>query len=115
MRLVTSARPAGLSKEDPRWAYLPVPLRDWWSKSRTGSVRMEAELFNGQLSLTRKMHSAGVLFMAGTDGPNPYSSAFALHDELKLLVNAGFLPWRRCKLPPESRTLSRQGEGSRND
>jgi len=39
------------------------------------------------------MHSSGVLFMAGTDSPNPsILPGFALHDELKLLVSAGFTP-----------------------
>lgn len=89
------ARPAQDSaKDDPRWSYLPVSLRDWWSKSRSGSVPDGGhELFKGQLSLTRKMHSAGVLLMAGTDSPNPsILPGFALHDELKLLVSAGFTP-----------------------
>lgn len=82
------------AKDDPRWAYLPIPLRDWWSKSRSGTVPEGGqELFNGQLSLTGRMHSSGVLFMAGTDSPNPsILPGFALHDELKLLVSAGFTP-----------------------
>jgi imidazolonepropionase-like amidohydrolase len=82
------------AKDDPRWAYLPVSLRDWWSKSRSGTVPDGGqELFNGQLSLTRRMHRSGVLFMAGTDSPNPsILPGFALHDELTLLVSAGFTP-----------------------
>ena len=71
------------------------------SRCGTGGARAEAarvpdgghELFNGQLSLTRRMHKSGVLFLAGTDSPNPYIlPGFALHDELKLLVSAGFSP-----------------------
>ena len=82
------------AKDDPRWAYLPVSLRDWWTKSRSGTVSDGGqELFNGQLSLTRRMHRSGVLFMAGTDSPNPsILPGFALHDELTLLVSAGFTP-----------------------
>ena len=82
------------AKDDPRWAYLPVSLRDWWSKSRSGTVPDGGkELFNGQLSLTQRMHKSGVLFLAGTDTPNPHIlPGFALHDELKLLVSAGFSP-----------------------
>src|SRR6266436_3659062 len=39
------------------------------------------------------MHNSGVLFLAGTDTPNPsILPGFALHDELKLLVSAGFSP-----------------------
>jgi len=83
-----------LAKDDPRWAYLPMSLRDLWSKSRSGNVPDGGqELFNGQLSLTRRMHRSGALFMAGTDSPNPsILPGFALHDELELLVSAGFSP-----------------------
>jgi len=39
------------------------------------------------------MHRAGVKFLAGTDTPNPYCyPGFSLHDELGLLVEAGFTP-----------------------
>ena len=37
------------------------------------------------------MHESGVDFLAGTDTPNPYIvPGFSLHDELELLVQAGF-------------------------
>ena len=37
--------------------------------------------------------SAGVQFMAGTDGPDPYVfPGFSLHDELEWLVKSGFTP-----------------------
>ena len=39
------------------------------------------------------MHSAGVRFMAGSDGPDPYVfPGFSLHDELEWLVKSGFTP-----------------------
>src|SRR4030095_11165735 len=39
------------------------------------------------------MRRAGVEFLAGTDAPVPYGiPGFALHDELALLVQAGFTP-----------------------
>jgi imidazolonepropionase-like amidohydrolase len=51
------------------------------------------ELFASDLSLTQKMHKSGVMLLAGTDTPNPsILPRFALHDELKLLVSAGFSP-----------------------
>jgi len=39
------------------------------------------------------MRRAGVPFLAGSDGPDPYVyPGFSLHDELELLVRAGFTP-----------------------
>ena len=82
------------AQNDPRWAYLPASLRDWWSKSRNATAPIGGpELFASELSLTQKMHKSGVMFLAGTDTPNPsILPGFALHDELKLLVTAGFSP-----------------------
>jgi len=82
------------AQNDPRWAYLPASLRDWWSKSRNATAPIGGqELFASDLSLTQKMHKSGVMFLAGTDTPNPsILPGFALHDELKLLVTAGFSP-----------------------
>jgi imidazolonepropionase-like amidohydrolase len=81
-------------QNDPRWAYLPASLRDWWSKSRNATAPIGGqELFASDLLLTKQMHQSGVLFLAGTDIPNPsILPGFALHDELKLLVSAGFSP-----------------------
>jgi imidazolonepropionase-like amidohydrolase len=45
------------------------------------------------LELVKAMHSVGVLFMAGSDGPDPYViPGFSLHDELEWLVKSGFTP-----------------------
>jgi imidazolonepropionase-like amidohydrolase len=85
----------GAAQNDPPlWAYLPTPLRDWWSKNRSTTTPIGGrELFASDLSLTEEMHKSGVLFLAGTDAPNPsILPGFALHDELKLLVSAGFSP-----------------------
>lgn len=49
--------------------------------------------FQKEIEIVRAMHRAGVRFMAGADAPNPYSvPGFGLHDELALLVEAGFTP-----------------------
>ena len=76
------------------WMFLPASLRDWWSKNRSATASIGGqELFASELSLTQKMHTSGVLFLAGTDSPNPsILPGFALHDELRLLVSAGFNP-----------------------
>jgi len=45
------------------------------------------------LELVKAMHEAGVPFMAGSDGPDPYVfPGFSLHDELEWLVKSGFTP-----------------------
>ena len=49
--------------------------------------------FQQELEIVRAMRRAGVRFLAGSDAPNPYSvPGFGLHDELALLVKAGFTP-----------------------
>jgi imidazolonepropionase-like amidohydrolase len=41
------------------------------------------------------MGRAGVKILAGTDTPNPYTyPGFSLHNELELLVKAGFTPMK---------------------
>ena len=53
---------------------------------------MKAEAARG-LELVKAMHGAGVQFMAGTDGPDPFDfPGFSLHDELEWLVKSGFTP-----------------------
>jgi hypothetical protein len=43
--------------------------------------------------LVKAMLKAGVHFMAGSDGPDPYVfPGFSLHEELELLVQSGFTP-----------------------
>jgi imidazolonepropionase-like amidohydrolase len=45
------------------------------------------------LDVVRAMHKAGVQMLAGTDPPTrDVFPGFSLHDELGLLVNAGFSP-----------------------
>ena len=47
------------------------------------------------LELVKTMHGAGVQFMAGSDGPDPYVfPGFSLHDELEWLVKSGFTPFQ---------------------
>jgi imidazolonepropionase-like amidohydrolase len=49
--------------------------------------------FTRDLELVRVMRQGGVLFLAGTDGPDPYVfPGFSLHQELELMVRAGATP-----------------------
>ncbi len=53
----------------------------------------QVRLWQKQLEVVRRMNEAGVPFMAGTDLGGPYIyPGFSLHDELALLVEAGFTP-----------------------
>ncbi len=56
-----------------------------WEESR----KKDTLFFQKNLELAGKMKQSGVPFLAGTDVPDPGPS---LHDELKLLVEAGFSP-----------------------
>jgi hypothetical protein len=63
--------------------------------------RCRAQLFNGELSLTRRMHSAGVLFMAGpTAQILPFFRDLLCTMSSSFWSSAGFTPMERCKLPP---------------
>lgn len=84
---------------DARLKYVPASVREQWLPERLlkqttpkqrSALKQAAERY---LELTRAMHRAGVPFLAGTDGPDPYVfPGFSLHDELELLVQAGFTP-----------------------
>jgi imidazolonepropionase-like amidohydrolase len=86
-------------RDDPRRKYIPRTTLDSWPpensfflKYRTPEfIEMRKKLYQKEVKLVRAMHKAGVKFMAGTDIPAPYLyPGFSLHDELGLLVNAGF-------------------------
>jgi imidazolonepropionase-like amidohydrolase len=84
----------GFSADDPHWKYMPEKLRVEWRKVaglRSGSGPQQH--FTAALHLTKKMHVAGGLFIAGTDSANAsLVPGFSLHQELILLVAAGFTP-----------------------
>lgn len=86
-------------KADPRLKYVPATVRTQWDpaklREQTSSDQLaglKAEAAR-DLELVKAMRSAGVLFMAGSDGPDPYVfPGFSLHDELEWLVKSGFTP-----------------------
>ena len=92
------AAPAFL--DDPRLRYVPARQRRSvnlyldaaraWSAERKSFVN---RLFQTRLRLVGAMRRAGVEFLAGTDTAYGYPvPGFALHDELRLLVQAGLTP-----------------------
>jgi imidazolonepropionase-like amidohydrolase len=87
--------------DDPRMKYIDLFTKLYWNPKndfRFKSMKPEdfaaqRELFARTLEFVAKMHKAGVPFLAGTDEGNPYIfPGFSLHDELGLLVKAGFSP-----------------------
>jgi imidazolonepropionase-like amidohydrolase len=88
-------------RSDPRLRYMPASVRNQWDPARDLRFRErtaeDLELarlaFQKQVEIVGAMRRAGVEFVAGTDVLNPYCfPGFSLHDELELLVKAGFSP-----------------------
>jgi hypothetical protein len=84
---------------DDRVKYIPPFIKQFWDdpysvKGRTAEENEIAKrVYKAQLELVGRMRRAGVQFIAGTDSPNPYVfPGFSLHEELALLVQAGFTP-----------------------
>ena len=84
---------------DPRLKYVPASVRAQWepAKLRKYTSPEELALLKAEaardVEMVKAMHEAGVQFMAGTDGPDPYVfPGFSLHDELEWLVKSGFTP-----------------------
>lgn len=87
-------------RDDPRMKYVPDFLKNkYWVdaygwKEHTAEENARAKrVFQKQLEVVGMMRRAGVRFIAGTDTANPYVfPGFSLHEELALLVQAGFTP-----------------------
>jgi len=87
-------------RNDLRLKYIQNFLRkQFWEdgfgfSSRTAEDNARTRrVFQKQLEVVGMMKRAGVDFIAGTDTANPYVfPGFSLHDELALLVQAGFTP-----------------------
>jgi hypothetical protein len=88
-------------RNDPRLKYMPKPIRSSWQPennplwaSRTAEdYAIQKRLYQKYTKTLAEMHRAGVRVLAGTDTGNPLCfPGFSLHDELTLLVEAGFTP-----------------------
>ena len=86
---------------DPRLAWVPKSTRDRWNPAPGArkenhapeDATGERALYEAQARLVGQMHRAGVPIMAGTDVLAHYVFPGAsLHDELRLLVEAGLSP-----------------------
>ena len=83
---------------DPRISTLPADIRAEWDTYRNETpdtvLKAGCLVFERQLAMVGVMHRAGVPFLAGTDASaEPWVfPGTSLHDELALLVEAGFSP-----------------------
>ncbi len=91
-RELARSAPAGL-------AYLPPALRKSWSPNEIEKqvspkvAQWYQAQFENDMKLARAMHAAGVQMMAGSDSLDPFNfPGPGLHEELKLLTEAGFTP-----------------------
>ena len=83
------------SKKDPRPALARKRLGNdpWVEYCTADQFESVSKSTQNALDLVNAMKRAGVKFMAGTDAPNPLVvPGRSLHDELELLVQAGFTP-----------------------
>ena len=85
---------------DVRLKYVSQRDRDWWQNNPIVHIDLpdyvsaRKRAFQQALRITREAHQAGVRFLVGTDsGGVPYLYyGFSVHDEIALLVQAGFTP-----------------------
>jgi len=84
---------------DPRLKYVPASIRKEWDPAKllkgtsTEILQLQKVEAARDVELVRAMHDAGLQFLAGSDGPDPYVfPGFSLHDELEWLVKSGLTP-----------------------
>ena len=87
---------------DPRFQYMSAAERGWWHSSHDSYVRgmgpegiaLRKRAYQKELEIVGAMRRAGVDFLAGTTTEDPLFAVagFSLHDEMGLLVQAGFSP-----------------------
>jgi len=88
-------------RNDPRLKYMPKPIRsNWqpennplWANRTAEDYAISKRVYEKETKTLAEMRRAGVRFLAGTDTLNAFCfPGFSLHDELTLLVEAGFTP-----------------------
>lgn len=88
-------------RNDPRLKYFPAAFRaGWqpennplWASQTAEDYAISKRLYQKYMKTLAEMRRAGVRVLAGTDTGAPYCfPGFSLHDELVLLVEAGFTP-----------------------
>jgi len=87
-------------RDDPRLKYVPITVKGSWNANDFRFRQKTAEdfelaraVYKKQVDVVGLMARANVGILAGTDVLNPFCfPGFSLHDELRLLVQAGLTP-----------------------
>jgi len=88
-RLGRARQDEGVLEAD-RLRYVPEAYRTEWTRLQPPSVDFETISFETGVELVGLLHAHGVSILAGTDVVKPFFvPGFSLHDELRLLVDAG--------------------------
>ncbi len=80
---------AAIGRSDDRYRYLPASVKKQWVESLEGGVGPLpwAEMRQTSVGMARRMHSAGVPLLAGTDMGVPLTfPGSSLHDEIELMA-----------------------------
>jgi imidazolonepropionase-like amidohydrolase len=84
----------------PEMAWVDAGTREWWNTFRgtvpsAEALARRAHFYESQRHLTKRLFEAGITLVAGTDTPNLLLiPGFALHDELRVLVDeVGLTPF----------------------
>ena len=119
IRTIAQQREAARSAQ-PGLAYLSPALRKSWAPNDIDKqvspevARWYLAQFQNDMKLARAMHTAGVQMMAGSDSLDPFNfPGPSLHEELKLLTEAGFTPLQALQAATSSpaRFFDAGGEG----
>jgi imidazolonepropionase-like amidohydrolase len=102
--LVGKQQTYGMSSEEAKqehklayMKYVPPGLKHLWRMKRT-EVPDQSRKMSHKKRLTKALHDAGAGILLGTDTPAPYRvSGFSLHQELRILVDAGLRPYEAIK------------------
>jgi imidazolonepropionase-like amidohydrolase len=99
---------------DATMRYVPRRLRDAWAADVDNeSAGPVPRLLDFGLTLTKRLHEAGVGLLLGSDDMNPYIvPGLSLHEELGLFVRAGLTPFEalRTGTADAARFLHRERE-----
>jgi len=93
-------------RKDPRISFVSPFITGTWDVSKDRRFKsMTTEDYAAlrrriakEMEVMAMMVNSGVDFLAGTDTPNPYAfPGFGIHDELALMVKAGFTPMQALR------------------
>jgi len=95
-RLVSKG--AEQDREFPHMNYVPPRIKQRWFERRRYSDPNRRRRVSNRKQMTKALHDAGARILLGSDTPNAYVvPGFSLHQELRILVDAGLTPYEAIK------------------